>query len=130
MENRRHDYRHAFPPDFRLRVEISLSRGGAPLIGEMLNLSIGGMTVDLGDATVRLDANEEVCVRFAIPHGLRHFTIPSTIVHIDPAPPGAFGLCFLPLDDPDAQEEREKNLWVFLLDEQRRSIKEMRSAVS
>jgi hypothetical protein len=125
MENRRFDYRHTFPPDDRLRVEISTTRGRRLLTGEIINLSVGGMAVALGDGAAPPRESDRVRAHFAIPHGLRRLALESAVVHT-PAGEGPFGLRFLALDDPDAQDEREKALWVFLLDEQRRLRRQLR----
>jgi hypothetical protein len=117
VENRRHDYRHTFPPDDRLRVELSTPSGRPLSAGQIVNLSVGGMAVDLGEEAVRLAEDEPVRAHFAIPHGLRRFALEPAVVHTGGGP---LGLRFLPLADAAAQDERERALWVFLLDEQRR----------
>jgi hypothetical protein len=116
VSNRRNDYRHQFAPDDRLRVELSSPGSRRRAVGQMANLSVGGLAF-LGDGSFRLDPAAPVVAHFAIPHGLRRFAIPSAVVH---TAADGIGLRFLPLEDPVAQEEREKALWVFLLDEQRR----------
>jgi hypothetical protein len=116
LNNRRNDYRHQFADDDRLRVDLSALPGRRRVTGQMVNLSVGGLAFQ-GEAPLRLDPGAPVVAHFAIPHGLRRFVIPSAVVH-DGA--GGVGLRFLPLEDPVAQEEREKALWVFLMDEQRR----------
>ena len=116
MSNRRNDYRHQFADDDRLRVDLSALPGRRRVTGQMVNLSVGGLAF-LGDGSFRLDPAAPVVAHFAIPHGLRRFAIPSAVVH---TAADGIGLRFLPLEDPVAQEEREKALWVFLMDEQRR----------
>jgi hypothetical protein len=119
VSNSRNDYRHPFAPEDRLRVELSWA-GRRPFAeGQILNMSLGGLACVLDDHYV-FAPSRRVVAHFAIPHGLRRFAIPCEVIH-----PGTGGeddpirLRFLPLDNPDAQEEREKALWVFLLDEQR-----------
>ena len=120
MSNRRTDYRHHFAPDDRLRVELA-SRNGRRVVGQIVNMSVGGIAVALDNATCRLDPADPVSAQFAIPHGLRRFTLASTVVHGCATDDGGqLGLQFLPLEDLDLQETRDKALWVFLLDEQRR----------
>lgn len=126
MSNRRNDYRHTFAPDDRLRVELYDAGGPRLAVGQVVNLSLGGMAVDLGDTPFRLDPAHAVSARFSIPHGLRRFALASAVVHTHPtAEGGQLGLRFLPLDDLGAREERERALWVFLLDEQRRERRQM-----
>jgi hypothetical protein len=121
MHNRRNDYRHPFAPEDRLRVELTSARGSC-VIGEIADLSIGGLAYE-GDVAFPLVPDEQVTAHFAIPHGLRRFAIPATVVH-DRG--DRFGLHFLPLEDDEAQEDRDKALWVFLLDEQRRERRRLR----
>jgi c-di-GMP-binding flagellar brake protein YcgR len=127
MENRRNDYRHTFPPDDRLSVELRTSRARGTLTGQIVNLSVSGMSVVLDDDTALVHPDERCRATFSIPHGLRRFTLESAVIHTCPtAAGGQFGLHFLPLDDADAQEEQEKAIWVFLLDEQRRLRRQTR----
>ncbi len=120
MSNRRNDYRHPFAPDDRLRVELSLWGGRPFATGQISDLSLGGLSC-VFPAGSPLDAGRPVVAHFAIPHALRQFAIRCEVIHA-----GAGGeddpvrLRFLPLRNPVAQEERDKALWGFLLDEQRR----------
>jgi hypothetical protein len=120
VNNRRNDYRHPFAPDDRLRVELS-AWGGRPFVtGQIANLSVGGIAC-VAEGKFRLDPARPVVAHFAIPHGLRRFAIRCAVVHAGAGREGdPVRLHFLPLDNPVSQEEREKALWVFLLDEQRR----------
>jgi hypothetical protein len=119
MSNRRSDYRHHFAPDDRLRVELAFT-GGRRAIGQIVDMSVGGIAVTLEDPSCRFDPADAVSAHFAIPHGLRRFALASAVVHSRSADEGShFGLRFLPLDNWVAQEARDKALWVFLLDEQR-----------
>ena len=117
VSNLRASYRHQFAPDDRLRVDLSGPGGQRLATGQIVNMSPEGIAVDLDGASLRLDPAQPIAAHFAIPHGLRRFAIPSAVVH---TAADGIGLRFLPLEDPVAQEEREKALWVFLLDEQRR----------
>jgi hypothetical protein len=123
VDNQRSNYRHYFARDDRLRVELSVAGGSRVVSGQIVNMSLGGIAVDLGDASFRLDPAEPVAAHFAIPHGLRQFALPAEVVHVEQTARGdRVGLQFLPPKDPDALEERERALWAFLLDEQRREI--------
>ncbi len=120
MSNRRSDYRHHFAPDDQLRVEL-VWPAGRRAIGQIRDMSVGGIGVTLDDPSCRFPPTDPVSAHFGIPHGLRRFALASTVVHrsVD-GESRQFGLRFLPLDDIEAQEARDKALWVFLLDEQRR----------
>jgi hypothetical protein len=126
MDNRRNDYRHTFPAEDRLRVEIILDDNRTIVAGDVVNLSVTGMAVELEEAhSFRVD--DRCTATFSIPHGLRRFALDSEVIHTMPtAGGGHLGLHFRPLDNGDAQDEREKALWVFLLDEQRRLRPRMR----
>ncbi|HZT79009.1 MAG TPA: PilZ domain-containing protein [Gemmataceae bacterium] len=125
MTNRRHDYRHPFAPDDRLRVELSAPGKHPVVTGQMVNLSVGGLAY-LGEPPAGPEHGRRVVAHFAIPHGLRRFAIPAEVVHGGEG--DLLGLRFLPLDDSEAQDERDKALWVFLMDEQRRAIRQRRAA--
>ncbi len=126
MKNRRNDYRHTFAPDDRLRVEVAAGPRHT-VTGQIVDLSVGGMAVDLGDEAAALRDDEVCAARFSIPHGLRQFALATRVAHTRPNNAGAqLGLHFVPLDDPQAQDKREQALWVFLMDEQRRQIRQAR----
>ncbi|HEX5271925.1 MAG TPA: PilZ domain-containing protein [Gemmataceae bacterium] len=120
MSNQRNDYRHDFAPDDRLRVELSWVGGAAFAVGQIVNLSVSGLAcVVEGDS--HLDRGRRVVAHFAIPHGLRRFAISCEVMYAGTGQESdPIRLRFLPLATPSAQEERDKALWVFLLDEQRR----------
>jgi c-di-GMP-binding flagellar brake protein YcgR len=118
MDNRRQDYRHTFEPAERLHVELTRADGSAVLTGEIVNLSVGGMLVALPHACPFKPA-ERCHVQFAI-EPERPLAIRAAVVHLAADRAGA-GLRFLPLANLDAGEARERALWRFLLDEQRRA---------
>jgi hypothetical protein len=127
VNNRRSDYRHHFAPDDRLRVDLSAA-GCRVATGQIIDMCVEGIAVELGGRTLRIDPAKPISAHFAIPHGLRRFTVPAAVVHAEETAEGKrVGLHFLPPDDPRDQEERDQALWVFLLDEQRHDIWRLRA---
>lgn len=119
-DNRRRDYRHYFNPHERVRVELNASKPQISLPGAIVNLSIGGMLVQLDDPTVTLRTDDQFRAGFTIP-GDRHLTFQAVVNRIQTWE-GAVchSFRFFPLLDPAENEARERALWLFLLDEQRR----------
>jgi hypothetical protein len=114
MVNRRQDYRHPFAPLERLHAGFTTSAGQRP--GQVVDLSLGGLAAELaadgpplhpGDIVqvhLTLGPDQPLALRACITHGqdLR------------------IGCRFLSLADATAQSARERRLWNFLLQEQRR----------
>ena len=126
MNNRRSDYRHHFAPDDRLRVDLSTG-GYRVATGQIIDMSVGGIAVEVDGAALRFDPAKPISAHFAIPHGLRRFAVPAAVVHSEETAEGQrVRLHFLPPDDPRDQEERDHALWVFLLDEQRHDLWRLR----
>ena len=124
MRNLRQDYRHDFAPEERLHVELT-APDGRPVGGRIVDLCVNGMSVELKDADDAFRRDDVCQAQFAIPHGRHRFALEAYVVH---ATEGRYGLHFLPLDDPTAHDERDRALWLYLLDEQRRRIRQMRAA--
>lgn len=119
MDNRRDDYRFAFPAHERLAVECQTpptESCGA----EIVDLSVTGMRVQLHDAHPTLAPGQRLLLKFALGHA-EAMTMPAVVVHRGVERRGELGVRFLPVADVETQEAREKALWVFLLEEQRKS---------
>jgi c-di-GMP-binding flagellar brake protein YcgR len=118
MENRRKDYRYHFPHPAGLRAELA-SQGRVPFraSGEIMDLSVAGAGLRLpGDLPKILDGSW--LVRLSLP-GERPLSLNAALVH-RVAQNSTLGFRFLPLVDPVAQQRRERVIWRFLLDEQRK----------
>jgi c-di-GMP-binding flagellar brake protein YcgR len=116
MENRRQDFRHAFPPPERRRVHLTAATGTAT--GEILDLSLGGMRVRLEPAGA-LKPRQRYRVQLSLTAD-EALALDAEVVHGRNDPENGCGLHFLPLVDLRASDARERRLWKFLLDEQLR----------
>ena len=128
MDNRRSSFRCAFRLDERLGVEL-LIPGKAPRWGLIVDLSIRGMGVSLADPDAIGPPGQHFPVRFVIPPGTR-FTLPAVLVRASGPTQPILGIEFLPHPDPRFLAAREKTLWNFLLESQRRRRRELLNAAS
>lgn len=120
-ENRRRDYRHYFNPHERIRVELNATKPQVSLAGAIVNLSIGGMMVQLDDPTLTLKTDDQFRANFTIPPNDRHLTFQTVVNRVqDWDGIICHSFRYFPLIDPKENESRERALWLFLLDEQRR----------
>lgn len=127
-ENRRHDYRHQFGKHERIRVELEAPRQKKTLFGFIVNLSLGGMLVELEDQSIALAKDEECRAHFSIPSDGRPVVFDAVVIRAQPLSGIVqHSFHFLPLADPVEEEKREKNLWQFLMEEQRRRSRILRS---
>lgn len=129
MDNRRNDYRHVFSPPEGLRVQIQ-SDSQLLFQGVMVDLSLGGLRVQQPpdqpsskDAKVSLGPQKKVQVMFTLPWENQPMRLDCLVIHVRQ---GIWGLQILPLDDDQAETIRQKTLWRFLLEEQRRQIRRLR----
>ena len=118
MENRRQDYRHIFRPHERRQVQMSAAAAGT-LRGELLDLSLGGVRVRLPGGAPPLKPQERCRVQLEVDSD-QALLFDAEVIHREPDPEASCGLRFLPLVDVNAWELRERRLWKFLLEEQRR----------
>jgi hypothetical protein len=120
MENRRKDYRHHFSHPHRIGAELA-SFGPKPvhLTGEILDLSLGGAAVQIDEQTHTPASSSQWKVRFSLPAGEVMSLNATFIRRATPETPSC-GFQFLPLVDPLAQENRERMIGRFLMDEQRK----------
>ena len=125
MENRRQDYRHAFPPPARIAVELLRAGTRVPVEGEIVNLSVGGMGVELKQAASDTAAGRWLA-RFTVPLEQTPLSIPARLVHAANA--CSCGFQFLPLVDSIAHEHRERLIGRYLLEEQRQARKNTKHA--
>lgn len=134
MDNRRKHYRHHFnaserlgvdlSPRRRIRVELDSADRRPQIVGQIFNLSLSGMLVRLTDPAASLENDDQLTASFAIPPGPARLVVDSVVVHSRKHEDGIYyGLRFLPLIDPAANDEREKVLWQFLTEEQRRQMR-------
>lgn len=134
MDNRRRHYRHQFSagerlgvdlsPRRRIRVELDLQDRKSAVIGQIFNLSLSGMLVRLTDPAASLLKDDQLIASFAIPPRQDRLAVEAVVVHTRKFEDGIYyGLQFFPLPDPAANDERNKVLWQFLTEEQRRQMR-------
>jgi hypothetical protein len=125
--NRRQTYRHSFNPQEELHAEIRLPGQADALVGELLDLSLGGTRVRMkmpagafrvGDAVVAhllgRDAPEPIELSL---------TLPSSVVYLKRQGDDCIcGVQFLPIVDANTRSSVERTLARFLLAEQRRRL--------
>jgi c-di-GMP-binding flagellar brake protein YcgR len=120
MKNLRQDYRHPFPPTRRLSVELRISEAGQTIQGEIVNLSIGGMAVVIKSPAPKIPVESRLIARLGLSSNGSQLSIPSVVVHVQNGDPPLHGFRFVPPTSSHEQEARDKILWSFLLEEQRR----------
>jgi c-di-GMP-binding flagellar brake protein YcgR len=124
-ENRRENYRCSFPEGSRLHVNLETPMGRKHLSGEIIDMSTTGATVRLDGTPALPLQSETVVASFHIPGVDSQLSVNSAVVHRDQGDDAVYlGLEFLPLAIPSAAETRDRILWSFLLNEQRRQRKE------
>ena|SRR5208282_3916440 len=130
MENRRQYYRHLFTPGRRLRVQLGLPGSGARYNGEVIDLSIGGMRVRLKDAIQPVPGDDQLLAEISRKSGAEvefQLGLTADIVHSEAhADTRDYGIRFLPVQNAAASETRERAIWRFLIQEQRRTRLAMR----
>jgi c-di-GMP-binding flagellar brake protein YcgR len=117
MDNRRLDYRHAF--DASDRFAIALRSGAGAFEGEIIDLSLSGMSVLLKRPAGELKPNQRVHAELKL-GAAGPMPLSAVVVHGRRTPEPCYGLRFLPLAETHATDARERQLMRYLFDEQRR----------
>lgn len=131
MENRRKDFRHRFDAGERIevvlspkrRIDVKLSSPDHPEIraGQIHNLSLHGMLIVLAKNLPPLAIKESVLTCFILPKTGDRLTIEAVVVRTQVISGETYYGCqFIPLAYREDQQKREKLLWQYLLNEQRR----------
>jgi hypothetical protein len=127
MNNRRHTYRHPFVAAEQVKVELVAPAKGRALRCELIDLSIEGMKVRL-DANASPGVDEQLTARL--------LGRPTPPVHLGllllgqvkyVLPEGRHVCCgiqFLPAASLPLNEQRESALGRFLVEEQRRALRQ------
>lgn len=116
MDNRRQHYRHVFGAG-AFPVECLLVAG--KYSAEVFDLSVGGIGLRPTEPFPPLVPGQRLQVRFCLRPGMMLSLLAEAIYQTRDLDPRV-GLRFLPLDDPVAEESRDRTLWAFLLEEQRK----------
>jgi hypothetical protein len=113
MVNRRQYYRHNFDPHASLSVLLRTTDGSISFFSELVNLSIGGMCV--GAERHVFTPTISWTATFNLPPQTGTLNIPIEPVHFNDGP---CGFRFLPRAKPTEQEDQDRAIWSFLLNEQ------------
>jgi c-di-GMP-binding flagellar brake protein YcgR len=117
MQNRRHYYRHTLAPKYNLTVSFRTTDGAGSFSGELVNLSIGGIRV----ATQRTEERpgKRWIATFTLEADSPPLSIPVERIYAQDDKAGYCGFHFLARARVRDQEEQERIIWQFLLEEQR-----------
>jgi hypothetical protein len=130
MENRRQDYRHTFAPNERPSVLLESLSSQTSLEGEIDNLSTEGMRIRFAEK-VELPSAEQLMVTFVLPLPTGLLTIKSAVVYsLSLADDGCCGIHFLSSGNSESDLFRERTIWRFLTEEQRKFLRSRRQAGS
>jgi len=121
MENRRDFYRHAFALTCHFAVRLQSADGAVTLQAELINLSTGGMYVYA--PALRTQSADQWIVSMSLETNAEPLIVTAERVHPPDGGDVCWGLRFLDDPDPRMTKAREKAIWRFLLDEQRRRWK-------
>ena len=131
MHNRRQTYRHSFPPDEELRVELTTLDQRTTVSGELTDLSVEGMRVRV-KANAAPRVGDQFTARLldrASPPADLGLSFLVQVRHLDRHGADVYcGIHFLPAVQPSLNEQRENALGRFLAEEQRRAIRQLRAA--
>jgi c-di-GMP-binding flagellar brake protein YcgR len=122
MENRRQHFRYAFKPKSYWKATFRALDATTTFSAEIVNLSIGGICVkpDPGQSS----AVGKWMVAVALSAHTEPLRVPVERVYTNGDEPGLWGFRFLPLPNAMEQEEQDRLIWRFILDEQRRDRRE------
>jgi hypothetical protein len=123
MENRRQHYRHEFAPTRRFLVRLEAAQ--ASVQAEVINLSTSGFCVYSPELRAATPANWVVTLTLETEG--EPLKAPAERVYARDTERACCGFRFLSTG-PEADEEREKAIWRFLLREQRRRWQLQRGA--
>lgn len=129
MEDRRRSYRFHFSAPERPSVRLERTHPRAVLQAQLVDLGVEGMRMLLPDTTAALHLDERWLSHLELPRLAKPLTVTGSVVYLERV--GAdlhCGIHFLPLLVPAASDERERTLWKFLMEEQRRRRKQARSS--
>jgi hypothetical protein len=122
MDNRRQHFRYPFTPKSCWKATFRALDATNSFAAEIVNLSIGGICVKLGPDHAAKGERWLVAIQLSTDDEPLH--MPVERVHPNGGEPGIWGFRFLPLPSALEQEERDRLIWRFILEEQRRDRRE------
>ncbi len=127
MENRRQSLRHYYPAAERFPVTLKLVDRHAELNALLLDLGLEGMRVRLEDEPPPLCLDQSLLAHLELPGLAESLSVTCAVVYLERIGSAQeCGLRFLPLLLPAANDRRERLLWKYLMNEQRRTRKKRR----
>jgi c-di-GMP-binding flagellar brake protein YcgR len=120
MDNRRECYRHPFDPDESMPVKVEDPAHNRSWEGQLVDLSVTGMCVRVPVPTPGTLPPARVTAKLFLDPA-QALSVPVRLVHAESKGPGLLGFEFIESVDPRTNEIREKKLWAFLLQQQRRA---------
>jgi c-di-GMP-binding flagellar brake protein YcgR len=122
MENRRQHFRYAFIPKNYWKATFHDLNATTSFSAEFVNLSIGGICVKVDSGCLAKVDRWIVAIALSV-HG-DPWRVPVERVYPSGGDPGFWGFRFLPLPNAMEQEEQDRLIWRFILEEQRRDRRE------
>jgi hypothetical protein len=108
--NRRRSRRYGIAPTDKLPVVLEIT-GADPLLGQMVNLSLGGLCARLPADTPPLEPGQHLAVRLPLGPHYRDLLSPCRVAHWRADPAGFFvGLSFLPVPSTPGEARRRRAL--------------------
>jgi hypothetical protein len=126
-ESRRGDYRHELFPGQKVPVWLETLSPRSRFDGEIIDLSVRGVRVHLCQDRVPLRLGDICYTELNLPRVQEKLALHATVRYLVTFEGGLrLGLRFLPSINPATQQARQKLLWRFLMDEQRREHRGLR----
>jgi c-di-GMP-binding flagellar brake protein YcgR len=126
MENRRQYFRQAIAPRQNIAVLFRTLDGTSSFSAEIVNLSIGGMCIK--GKIIETAPEKRWTASFILDEESPPLTIPVERVYAHDDERGRGGFQFLPRTRVRDQEEQERIIWRFLIEEQRNDRRLAREA--
>jgi hypothetical protein len=119
MVNRRQNYRHPFAAGEGIPVKITSNDLAVDGVDkEIINLSVSGMGIRFPHPPSGLEIGGRYRARFALPSSDQPLEVDCGLVHWY-ADKGTAGFHFYPCGNAEADEARDRRLWLFLMQAQR-----------
>ncbi|HZZ78302.1 MAG TPA: PilZ domain-containing protein [Gemmataceae bacterium] len=125
MQNRRQHYRHEFGPTRLFKVWLQAAQGATVVEAEVINLSTGGLCVFSPE--LRSANPSDWVATIALDTETQPLNVPVQRVYARHNEQACCGFQFQSMG-AEADEERERAIWRFLLREQRRRWQMLRGA--
>lgn len=123
MQNRREHYRFVFPPDTFWKVTFQSADGAVTFSADVVNLSVGGICVKATEVPKAAQIGRWT-ISLPIAGAGAPLRVTAELVHPDGGTAGQWGFRFVRLPKALEQDRQERQIWKFILDQQRRERRE------